>query len=76
MSNVQNIDNLSREDLVRIVRRDQAVKAEQSARLGGLMTENLELLVVINEQGAEIGQLREMLSVVSPAADEQEAPPA
>lgn len=52
MSNGQqgvSIDQLSREDLVKIVQRGENVKRDLSARLGAMMVEATELYQVINE---------------------------
>ena len=51
-----NIEDLSRDDLVRIVMRDQNVKRELHGRIGAVMGENVELLVVINELQQTVNQ--------------------
>lgn len=61
-----NVEDLSREDLVRIVLRDQGVKRELHGRIGALMGENVELLIVINE----LQQANQALQP-NPSADEQ-----
>ena len=57
MSNT-NIDGLSREDLLRVVQRDRFVKEQMSARLAGVLHENVELLGLLQEAQTEIAQLR------------------
>ena len=47
------IEDLSRDDLVRILQRSENVKRELSGRVGAVIAENVELYAVINElQGA------------------------
>jgi hypothetical protein len=48
MSNT-NVEDLSREDLLRILQRDRFVKEQLASRIGSLMHENVELLGVIQE---------------------------
>ena len=48
MSNT-NIDDLSREDLLKLLQRAQFVKDQQAQRIGALLTENLELMAVLQE---------------------------
>jgi hypothetical protein len=56
MSNT-NIDDLSREDLLRILNRDRFVKEQLSARVANLMHENLELLAIIQESRSSDGEV-------------------
>lgn len=46
----QQLDSLSREDLLKIVQRDNFVKDQLSARVAALMRENLELIALIQDQ--------------------------
>jgi hypothetical protein len=60
------IDDLSKEDLVRIVQRSENVKRELHGRIGAVIGENIELYAVINElQGA----LNECNSAAAAATD-------
>jgi len=56
-----NINDLSKEDFTRIVMRDQQVKRELHGRVGQLMGENVELLVVINELQASLSQAQQVV---------------
>ena len=56
------LDDLSRDDLLAILQRDRVVKEQLASRLGALMAENCELLVVIDSLGRELGEARELLA--------------
>lgn len=51
-----SIDQLSRDDLVKIVQRSETVKREQGARIGALTTENYELYAALNELQAALNE--------------------
>ena len=48
MNHDDPIYELSREDLIEVCLRDRMVKQQLAARIGGLMAENCELLVLLN----------------------------
>ena len=52
MSNT-NIEDLSQEDLIRILQRDRFVKEQMAGRLAAMTQENLELLAIIQELQGE-----------------------
>ena len=54
-----NIDDLTREDLVRVVQRDRFIKEQLSARIASVMHENVELVAIIQELQQDLGSLRE-----------------
>ena len=58
MSNT-NIEDLSREDLLRVIQRDRFVKEQLSVRVAGLVHENLELTAIIQELQGTLNELRE-----------------
>ena len=43
------IEEFNREDLLRIIKRDQLVKDSLSQRIAGLIRENIELLALLQE---------------------------
>lgn len=47
--NGQGLEDLSREDLLKIMARDRFVKEQMSARFGALMLENTELIGLVQE---------------------------
>ena len=57
MSNT-TIEDLSREDLLRILNRDRFVKEQMSARIGSLIHENIELLGIIQELQGSVSQVQ------------------
>jgi hypothetical protein len=57
MSNT-NIEDLSREDLLRVLARDRFVKEQMANRIAALVHENIELVAIVNETQAALGQLR------------------
>ena len=57
MSNT-NIEDLSREDLLRVMQRDRFVKEQMANRIAALVHENIELVGLVNETQAEIRELR------------------
>ena len=57
MSNT-NIEDLSREDLIRVMHRDRFVKEQMANRIAALVHENIELVGLVNETQAELRDLR------------------
>ena len=57
MSNV-NIEDLPREDLLRVMQRDRFVKEQMANRIAALIHENIELVGLVNEGQAELRELR------------------
>jgi hypothetical protein len=54
-------DNLTRDDLVKILLRDRFVKAELTSRVAGLVRENLELTAIIQELQGDLGEARQAI---------------
>jgi DNA anti-recombination protein RmuC len=49
MSDTQQLEQFSQEELVRIVKRDRFVKEQLNTRITALLVENLELLAIVQE---------------------------
>jgi len=64
---MNSIDDLSRDDLIKVMTRDREVKAELQARIGALMGENIELLCVLREVERELMTTREQLQAYQPS---------
>jgi PP-loop superfamily ATP-utilizing enzyme len=65
MSNTApNIEEFSREDLLRILHRDRFVKEQLSGRVASLMHENLELMAIVQELQQTLVDLRESATVL------------
>jgi hypothetical protein len=73
MSDTQ-LDEFSKDDLVRIVKRNQFVKEQMSQRITALVGENLELLAIVQEQQTDLAALRERESVFSAHLGNGEVP--
>jgi hypothetical protein len=63
--NGTGIEDLSREDLIKLLRRDADVKQQLHFRIGGLMGENVELLCALQELQAEMIELRGQLEAAT-----------
>jgi transcription elongation GreA/GreB family factor len=51
-------EDLSQEELVRLVKRSQFVREQQNQRMIGILSENLELLAIIQELQADLAAAR------------------
>jgi hypothetical protein len=70
------IEDLSHGDLVNLVVRDQQVKQEMARRNAALWAENAELSVIVQAQGQELTQARQLMAeVVSANGDEPSVEP-
>lgn len=66
------LDDLSRDDMIKVLQRDRFVKEQQGARIAALLQENLELTAIIQEMQGELGELRQsQASLLSSMADLQ-----
>jgi hypothetical protein len=54
----ERLEDFSKEELVRIVRRSQFIREQQNQRMSGLLGENLELLAIIQELQADLDAVR------------------
>lgn len=52
----KTLEDLSREDLLKIMQRDRFVKEQLAQRLGAVMAENVELLGLVQELQAELSE--------------------
>lgn len=55
---MSGIEDLSREDLLKVMARDRIVKGELAMRLGAAQAENIELMAVIREVEADLEEAR------------------
>jgi hypothetical protein len=55
---VSGIEDLSREDLLKIMARDRFVKDQLAQRLNALTVENVELVGILNEIERELAEAR------------------
>lgn len=60
------LENLSRDDLLRVCRRDRWVKEMLSARLSSLVAENVELLAIVRDLQTEMSQIPQNGDVPDP----------
>lgn len=58
----RTIDDLSRDDLLRLAKRDRWVKEQQAGRISALMHENLELLGLLNEANEDLAATRAQIT--------------
>jgi hypothetical protein len=64
------LEDLDREELLKVMARDRQVKGEFIERIAALTSENAELHAIITELDSEVAMLRELTaSVESPATD-------
>jgi hypothetical protein len=54
----QQLEDFSKEDLIRFIKRGQFVKDQMSQRIITLLGENLELLAIVQELQADAQQVR------------------
>ena len=47
-----NVEDLTAEQMVQVIKRDRFIKEQLSARVAALLSENVELLAIIQEQNA------------------------
>jgi hypothetical protein len=47
-----NVEDLTAEQMVQVIKRDRFIKEQLSARIAALTSENVELLAIIQEQHA------------------------
>lgn len=55
---MSDVEGLSREELIRLLKRSNFVKDQLSSRLGSVVSENLELMGVIQELQIELQEAR------------------
>lgn len=55
---MSDVDGFSREELMRLLKRSNFVKEQLSSRLGSVVSENLELMGVIQELQIELQEAR------------------
>ena len=60
-----NIDDLSRDDLVKVLARDRFVKEQYLQRIAALTSENVELFGILREMETEAASLREQLAALT-----------
>jgi hypothetical protein len=54
-----DINELTREDLVRVVQRDRYVKGEMASRIAALVQENLDLVAIVHELQQDLADVRQ-----------------
>jgi hypothetical protein len=59
-----NLEEMSREDLLKVMARDRFVKQTLSERLAGMISENAELVGIINEMDSELAEARSALQAL------------
>lgn len=72
-----NIDDLSREDLLKILARDRFVKEQLAQQVGGLSAQNAELFGLVQELQSELTELQSALTELrsaDPASPAEEVP--
>ena len=70
MSNITNsIEDLSREDLLKILERDRFVKEQLAFRIANLTSENVEMLGLVQEMQHELVELRQAQQQAAAAPD-------
>jgi len=54
----QSLEDFSKEELIRIIKRSQFVKEQMNQRITALLGENLELLAIVQELQGDAQQMR------------------
>jgi hypothetical protein len=74
---MSEFNDLSQQDLGRIIARDRFVKDELASRIAALVKENLELMSIIQEIQGDLAALRESQTLLAQANGEvqMEQPP-
>lgn len=52
------LEDFTKEELIRIIKRNQFVKEQMNQRITGLLSENLELLAIVQELQGDVSTLR------------------
>lgn len=71
-SSQATLEQMSREDLLRVAARDRFVKGQQDNRIALLIRENLELLAIVQEQQSELALMREQQEAMQQALRAEE----
>ena len=56
------LDDLSRDDLIKVMNRDRFVKEQLAGRIAALTTENVELYGIVHEMETELAAARDEIS--------------
>jgi hypothetical protein len=73
-----DINELTREDLLRVVQRDRFVKGEMASRIAALVQENLDLVAIVQELQQDLADVRQseaMLFAANTTNGDQEEQP-
>jgi hypothetical protein len=61
---VSGIEDLDREGLLKVMARDRYVKQQLAERITGLVSENTELIALINEMDSDLAEARSALQAL------------
>ena len=65
MSMSNALDDLSREDMAKVIMRDRFVKEQQGLRITALLSENLEMLAIVQELQADLADARQHIEAMT-----------